>query len=105
PEDYFPDEEDSLSIWIYIRLHFHYPNQLRSYGGCYRASGLACHLGFSGDCFATPIKVELFSTTSAVIYRRFARSNKISARFSTPRPRVTSTRVRNSAAACALRCF
>ena len=30
----------------------------------YRASGLACHLGFSGDCFATPIKVALFSTTS-----------------------------------------
>ena len=43
-----------------------------------RASGLACHLGFSGGCFATPIKVGLFSTTSGVIYRRFARSNKIS---------------------------
>jgi len=24
----------------------------------YRASGLACHLGFSGGCFATPIKVR-----------------------------------------------
>jgi len=69
----------------------------------YRASGLACHLGFSGDCFATPIKVGLFSTSSGVIYRRFARSNKISARFFTPRPRVKSTRFRNTAAARASR--